>query len=192
MPEASNPTSPVQICNSALTMVGAERISTLDDDSEEGRVCKEEYPKLKRILLAEHPWNFAIKRAELAKNATDPDFGFDSAFDLPSDNLRVIGTDLGSEDEWVKEGEQILCNYTTLKIRYISAVTLEAKFSWGFANALTHLLGVRLAYRLAQSTSLAESLKRDYIVALRNAKAQDAQEGSTQVIEANQWYNSRF
>ena len=85
-------TSETDIANSALAEIGARRITSLSDDSDSVRVCKEQFNNIRDSLLESHPWNFAIKRLQLGKLATSPEFGFDNQFQLPSDCLRVLGT----------------------------------------------------------------------------------------------------
>lgn len=183
--------SSVEICNSALILVGAERINSITDENKRARLCLEQYDKLKKQLLANHPWNFALKRTELA-TTTAPIYEWSTAFVLPNDCLRVFETDLGDDVEWVVEGRLLLTNTSTIKIKYVSSLVTEGHFSEGFSEALAHKLSIYLAYNLTQSTTQAKSLKDDYKVALRDAKAQDAQEGSTTQVVASTWVNSRF
>ena len=92
-------TSETAIANSALAKIGAKSILSLDDDSREARLMKQQFAPLRDMLLRSHPWNFAIKRLELAASSTAPIFGFDNRFVLPVDYLRVLEID--SEDqEW--------------------------------------------------------------------------------------------
>lgn len=183
--------SAVDICNSALILVGAERISSLTDANRAARICNEVFETLRDHLLAEHPWNFAIKRAALAQIETNPVFGYSYAFALPQDVLRVVDTNLGDSD-WAREGNTIVANYADVKIKYIAKVTDISKWSEGFKESLAHKIAVYLAYSLVQSTSLSNALKQDYLVILRNAKGQDAQEHGLMMVEADEWINSRY
>ena len=116
------------ICNSALIKLGAERISTLDDDSKEARLCKEQYPKIREKLLRSHKWNFAIGRQQLAKS-TDytPPFKFESAFPYPTQVQRILKLDVNEgralgEREWAVEMDPsdykkyIVCNEDSIAI----------------------------------------------------------------------------
>ena len=51
-----------EICNNALTLIGARRIVTIHDPSKEGRVCHDNYDISRKALLRMHPWNFATMR----------------------------------------------------------------------------------------------------------------------------------
>lgn len=171
--------------------MGAERINSLSDTNKAARICAEVFDNLRDNLLANHPWNFAIKRQALAQSTTDPVFGFDYSFVIPSDCIRIIGANLGDE-EWVEEGDQVLSNFTDTKIKYIARITDISKWSEGFKEALYHKIAVHLSYSLVQSTTLARELKNDYLTVLRDAKGQDAQASGVMIVEADEWLNSRF
>lgn len=183
--------SAVDIANSALILVGADRISSLSDAVKPARLINEMFDDQRDKLLTHHPWNFAIKRQALARSSTNPVFDYSYAYVLPSDCLRVIDTNLG-DDSWKREGDTIVANFSDVKIRYIAKITDISKWSWSFREALAYKLAVQLAYSLVQSTSLANSLKQDYLAIVRDAKSQDAQESGVMVIEADDWLNSRY
>lgn len=183
--------SAVDICNSALILVGAERINSLSDANKSARICNEIFDDLRDKLLTHHPWNFAIKRQALAMSSETPVFEYSYQFQVPSDCLRVIDTNLG-DDQWHKEGDFIVTNFSDVKIKYISRVTDISKWSWGFRDALTYKIAMYLAYSLIQSTTLARDINQNYLIVLRDSKAQDAQESGVMQIGADEWLNSRF
>lgn len=58
-------TNSVEICNSALTLIGSRRIASLSDPSPEARNCLLNYDICRKAVLRDHPWNFATKRVDL-------------------------------------------------------------------------------------------------------------------------------
>lgn len=84
--------SEVEICNSALIKLGDDTITSLTDDSKRARLCNAQFARLRDEVLRAHPWNFAIRRASLAKLSQAPAFEFAAAFRLPEDPycLRVL------------------------------------------------------------------------------------------------------
>jgi len=58
-------TNSVEICNRALTDIGARRITALSDPSKEGRACNDNYDISRKAVFRIHPWNFATTRIEL-------------------------------------------------------------------------------------------------------------------------------
>ena len=62
----------VSICNQALSLVGANSIISLDDNTTEARLCKAIYEPVRDALLEEHAWTFAIKWIDIPRLANPP------------------------------------------------------------------------------------------------------------------------
>jgi len=187
--------SETDICNSALIKVGARRITSLGDGSKEGKICTEMYPRKRDELLRSHPWNFSMKRVELAQTINTPAFDYEQEYQLPSDVLRVFKTDFEEQtnERWVVEGDKLLSNTSTVKILYQARVTDTTKFDAAFVEILSLYMAADFAYALSQSASLAKSLLDQFNVALRDARSIDAQEGfDNNIVEAFTWINERF
>ena len=195
-------TTKVNICNSALAKVGATRISSLDDDKKQARLCKELYTIITQQMIESHPWNFAISRVEVAAVVAAPAFGFSYQFQVPSDCLRILNlqddfsddtVSQGSFYNWKREGDKILTNDSTCKIKFIKDVSERPDlFSSNFSEALAYRLAADLAYPLAQSNQLASRMNQQYLVFLAYARSYDAQEGSSDRFSADQWLESRY
>lgn len=185
-------TSAVEIVNSALIKIGAERIGALSDNNARAIIMNEQYDKIRRQIILSHPWNFAIARVELAENATEPINAWDRAFDLPQDVLRVLEINDDNEAEWVVEGRQILTDESECVIKYIKDVTDTTKFSRGFEEVLAFKLAADCCVSLNGSATHAANLYKAYKEALSEARTMDAQEGSNQVVIADLVLNSRF
>lgn len=190
-------TSSVEICNSALVKVGAARIASLSDDTKAAKLCNEQYDKLRKKLIRAHPWNFAIARVALAQNGNTPVYDFTYEYAIPSDVLRVLDTDLTEGAEWVIETNSasdrvLLTDYETIKIQYLKNVTDTTIFSPDFEEALSFLLASDLAYSLTNSRALGITLYNAYKAEIAEARSFDAQEGSRNMVEANEWTDVRF
>lgn len=57
--------TPIQICNIALSLIGAGSISTLSDTTPQAIECNKFYELDRDIVLADHDWDFARKRLAL-------------------------------------------------------------------------------------------------------------------------------
>jgi hypothetical protein len=89
-------TSELEIFNLALSRIGQETLASTDERGKPGNLCRLHYPLLRDAVLRAHPWNFAVRRVELAEVADyTPPFEFDRAFALPTEPycLKVIRTD---------------------------------------------------------------------------------------------------
>lgn len=79
----------LEIFNSCFIKLGAELVSDTSADNKRNNLLNAIYDIMKAKQLREHPWNFAIKRAQLTPNTAVPSYKFYSSYDLPSDYLKI-------------------------------------------------------------------------------------------------------
>ena len=82
--------SVVDICNSALNLLGASNITALTDDSKNARLCNQRYEPIRNRIFRSHAWNCLTKRVQLAEDSDAPVVEYANQFTLPSDCLRVL------------------------------------------------------------------------------------------------------
>lgn len=182
--------SDISICNGALRLLGARRISAFTENTPESRVCAELYEKIRDDLLYSHPWNFASARVSLAALTSSPAFKYAYQFQLPNDCLRVLGTECET-DEYEVEGRYLVTDNSTMSVLYIKRITDPGLFSPGFVATFEARLAMEMAYDLTKSTSLKDAMTKEYKDKLANARSFDAQEGSPRRVYADSWINSR-
>lgn len=170
--------SEVEVANVALSRVGAARVTALTENSVEARAVNAVLTVLRDVELRAHVWNFAIKREQLAEDATAPTFGPSSAFTLPSDFIRLLPPDpeLHSNDlDWRIEGRKVLTYDTApLDIRYVYRVTDPNIMDPLFRQAWALRVARAICEPLTQSNSklqLIDAEYRDVLVMARKADA---------------------
>ena len=183
--------SEVSICNSALIKLGVETITALSDNTRQAKLCNEQYNKLRKSLLREHVWNFAVKRVSLTASLTTPAWGFSHQFTLPSDYLRIVDLEY-TDDKYQVENNLILANRNTLNLRYIYDITDVTKFTSDFAELLAMRIAVDLSYVLVQSNSLTQQLVAMYDRKLRDVRSFDGQENPPQSVTDDLFISSRL
>jgi hypothetical protein len=151
----------VDIMNIALTHLGKNPIVDPDQNTAFAIKIKSVYDVVRQDLLRIHTWNFAETRVILGVNSTAPSFGWSYAFDLPTGCLRInqvklSPTDLESTD-YVKEGNQILCNSNVVYLYYNQDITQEILMDPMFVS----LFGLKLAIRTCEAITSNESLLRN-------------------------------
>ena len=180
------------ICNDALIEIGAGTITALNEDSATARICNSQYTRIRDELLAAHPWNFALKRANLVASSTPPTNKYSQSFDLPTDCLRVLEVVDGEEVDWQREGQVIVCDEGSMEILYVAKITDVTLYTPHFSRALALSLAASISYALVQSTSLKEGLEKKAQFTLSQARSFDAQEGAPRQPYAHTWLNSRY
>jgi len=96
----------IALCNQALGLLGAEAI-VLSGSSTNHTYCTTFFDDCRDEILEGHPWNWGRKRA-YAIQTTDPLFGYDNAFTVPSDCLRILKVADDPAAEWRREGDLII------------------------------------------------------------------------------------
>ena len=177
----------VSVCNGALVKLGADMIVSLDDDSRQAKLCKEQYSKNKRELLRSHPWNFAIRRASLAASVAAPEFGYAYKFPLPANCLRVLEVNENLY-EWEREGNDIVTDASVCEIKYIEDVG-EEYFDDNFANSLSLKIASDLSGDL--NPAMKTTLYAEYSESVRAARAFDAQESRGGKLRTTTFTSSR-
>lgn len=185
------------ICNIALSRIGHSRMmaSFADDATNEGDLMRLHYPIARDSLLRSHPWNFAIKRAELAQTTTVPSFEYTIQYVLPVDCLKVLRTAQeaqDNEDNYRIEGRYLLSNEDAVSIEYIAKVTDTNQFDALFVDILAQKIAAEAAMPLINDARVAQAASGSFESKLREARSIDAQEGTPrQIIQSYDWLNAR-
>jgi hypothetical protein len=191
-------TSEVSVANQALGWLGLDPIISLDDPSKSAQLCKTNLPPLRDAVLEGVEWTFAQQRATMAPETTIPIWGYAQRFLLPAGCLKVNyvtdSPDIYESmplDPWVKEGQYILCNATTIYIRYTERITDPKVWSEGFSQALASRLASDIAIPATNSQSHMKLMWDLYGVKLAEATQNDGRQGRRQFIRSNDLKNAR-
>jgi len=192
-------TTAVDIANRALLALGAKTISAINEDSVAGRACNRVYEPLRDAELRAHPWGFAKKRVSLAASATAPPFGYENAFPLPTDFLRLAAdqSDKASQDgvvpiDWNIEGRSILTDdEAPFNLVYIAKIDNANLFDALFVEALAARIAMSLAEKLTQSNSKRELAKKEYEAAIKEARRINSIERIPQELPEDGWITAR-
>jgi len=166
------------INNQALAKLGANSITSIDDDTTGNAIkCRAIYENVRDSLLRTYVWNCAIERAELALLSSTPEFGYSYQYTLPTAPycLRVLEMDGGYE--FKVEGRKLLTDQETCKIRYIKRITNPTELDALFVRVIVCDLASQLAVSITQSKTLKERLDIELKTLLLEAKMADAMEG---------------
>lgn len=188
-----------EIANLTLTMAGEATILDLSESNHPAPMLLAVRDTVRDTVLAAHPWNFAIHRAQRAATGTAPVMEWSQTVTLPTDPycLKVLDVWSGAVKlrpgiEYAVEGRSLLADQAPLRIRYIKRVTDPAAFSPGFVQALAAYWAHTVAYRLTESRSKEAELLEKYAGLLRHAASIDGQESPPVVADDSEWLAARF
>jgi hypothetical protein len=146
--------SNVDICNSALNMIGGSNIISLTEDSRAARVCNQRY--------------------EFVRDAV---FEFDYQHTLPADCLRVLRPQ-DPDTVFKVEGRKIISSTTPFPMIYTSRVTDPNQYDLLLIESIAARLAADISYALVNSASLSQMLMATYESKLSEARFVDATEGT--------------
>jgi hypothetical protein len=183
------------LINKALTLVGANPITNIDDDTNNARVANRVYEISLKSILSECKWNFATTRKLLSSVDTDLawyDSGETYIYQKPADCIRIFGTnDDGAT--WREEGDYIISDTTGLGIRYVYYLDEPNKYPSSFAEAFIDKLCSDICYMIVNSAQLAGTFFEKYQkVSLPKAMAENAQIGKQQYLKDDAWELAKY
>jgi len=190
--------SVVNMCNSALNLLGASTISALTDDTKNARLCNQRYEPVRNRVFRSHAWNCLHKRVQLAQNSTAPVVEYDHAYALPSDCLRVLKIHNGTTDsiatalDYKLEGRNIVTDIDTIFLIYIALDTDPNNYDTYLRESISHQLAADLCYAITNNATLANNYMTRADERLREARFIDATENSLGTVEANEFTDARL
>lgn len=169
----------ISICSSALVLVGADEINSFADESREAKLCGILYDTTVKNLLQEHPWRFSLTQASLAQTEATPLYGFQYAYQLPVDCLRV----LSMERSWPYQvyEDKLYANIPLVAITYQFQPS-EVRFPAYFVRLLELEMASLLSVALAEDESKATLFRNLADIQKRKARNTDSQQQPTRAI----------
>lgn len=147
-------TKKVEICSTALMLLGHKPISSLDEPGAGALLSKNLYDTTYLNFLASNNWNFAQKYISLNRLSAEPSHpNYKYQYQMPSDYVR-INTVIPHSDYKIFE-DKILSNQTDLGIDYFYTVREELLPPYA-VRAMEYLMASTLAIPLTVDTKKAE------------------------------------
>ena len=200
-------TERVDICNLALSWLGEDEITSIEDPSSRALQLKINYIPARDATLEAHEWSFAIERFIPGKLAAAPAFGVANAFSVPAEIIRVLTVSrneaeagntywngrIGGQEQldWVMENSKILCNEEVIYCRGLRRVEQEGRFSPLFVHALAAKLAGLIALNLTASKEIQANMFGLYAGFIKEAKTRDGMQGRSKRIRDRTLLKSR-
>lgn len=198
--------SRVDICNLALLSLGSgSKITALTDNSVAARALSNCYDLVRKAELRANYWAFSLTRAAIPANAVTPAWGFKAQYPLPADFVRMVQVnefyltpallDYNTADAsaFAIESGQVLCDYSApLKIRYVRDVTDEGTFDALFNVSFAKRLAFETCEQITNSNTKKQSIRQDYMDAIKLAARTSAIEKPPALIGDDSWMMTRL
>lgn len=195
------------IYNGALRHLGSRNLSSLTENREPRRVLDDIWGSsndMVKLALTRGEWNFGLRTMVLDYNPSiEPDFGFQRAFDKPTDYARLAGLSADeyfrtplTNSQYVEEAAFWFSDHDAIYIRYVSTDTAygmdSAKWSEPFKKYLEYYMAYEGCERITNSTTKEDRLYRKMTDALKVAKSNDAMAEGVKFLPSGSWVRSRY
>jgi len=194
----------IEICNMALSRIGASPIEALTEASEAARKCNQFYEHDRRVVLRRYPWPWATRRVELAAMVDSPqDYLY--AYRYPADccYLRKIffvgpnGRFIPLPDiryKIVSDGSGLVLytNEPRVVAEYTADVKDAALFDELFCEALSWKLAASIAFKLTGAEQIAQMATSEYERLFLYAVSDAENEQNVKTPEPSTFIRARF
>ena len=194
--------SKLTIYNGSLTVLGERKLADLTENREPRYKLDDVYDNdMVRRLLQMGQWNFAKRTVALtASPSVTPSFGYQFAFDKPTDFIRTMAV---CHDEYFNipitrysdEANWWFCDQEEIFVAYVSDdVQWGGDFSlWppNFTEMAEHYMAMKVAPKLSGLDISDKKLLQKWKLWLAEAKATDAMESPAKFPPKGGWARSR-
>ena len=152
------------------------------------------WDSVRDAFLQAYPWNFAIKRAQVAADGATATYAthgeYTKRYLLPSDFLSLLS--IRNSPIYQLEGQYILTNEgAPLKFRYISRITNTGEHDAMFTEAFASKLAFEAIEEFTASNTKKQVLAQQLEIDIKAAFASDAIQDQPQDIETDEWLLAR-
>jgi hypothetical protein len=184
--------SVIDLCNSALIDLGADTIMSLNEASEEARLCSARYASCRDFVLRQHRWNSATFQAQLARHSSAPLFGYSYRYALPVDPYCLRVWEIKDGHGFRVARPYLETDAESVLITYAGRVDDPNQFDSILAEAISASLAAAIAYKLTGSSGLRKEMWSLYLAKLAEAKNLDGLEGDPTKAEPIAWVDARL
>jgi hypothetical protein len=179
----------VSVANFALSSLGEAPIQSLDDNNSRARICKARLDDVIRTVLRMHIWNGALQR-QLLTRGTDPVYGFNYTYQLPSDCIKVV--EVNPLSRFRVEKQLLLSNETKIYLLYVAEpddiTTLDALL----AETIAMKLAVEIAETITSKDNLKNEMMQKFVIALQEARSANSKDNVPEHRERSSFLDAKL
>jgi len=186
--------SKFDICNKALVLVGANTITSFDENTTESTVAKQLYESTLENLLSRCRWRFAAEQQQLSRSTETPAARWSAKYPIPSNALIIHTVTIGDNViEYDRYGTEIFCDATSADtvVADYTFQPSEADFPPYFKQALVFELASLFAGAIARNDQLSTLYQNRALTQTAYAKSQDSQAQTTRRMNVDRFKNRR-
>ena len=185
--------SPIDICSRALILIGAEPITSFEDDTSEALIAGNMYEDIARTNLTSTRWRFATNQSVLNRLTDAPTGRFNSAYQLP-DHLFIHAITVNDfAIEYNIYGDKAFCDASENDILIADFTFRANEVGWPsyFSVCVEYAMAVVFATALIRDASLSSLMQSQYTQLLAKARSTDSQQQTTRKVTTSRFITNR-
>ena len=186
--------SPLDICNRSLILIGADPITSFEDDTTEALVAVNMYEDVARAALTNSRWRFATTQLSLNLLVAAPTGRYEKAYQLPSDMLMLHAiTANDTLIEYQIYGDKVFADTSDSDV-IVADYTFRAdeeKWPSYFTIAVEYALAIVFATSIARDATLAQLMQTQATNAMTKARGLDSQQQTSRKLGTSRFIAER-
>ena len=187
--------SAIDVCSRALILVGAQPITSFEDDTSEALIAGNMYEDIARSNLVGTRWRFATDQAVLNRLTDIPTGRFNSAYQLPADYLMVHAVTVNDNlIEYKIYGNKIFCDASANDELVVDFTYRAQENDWPsyFCVVVEYAMAVVFATSLARDQSMSQLMETQFQKLSAKARSLDGQQQSTNKLVTSRLLTTRL
>lgn len=187
--------SAIDICSRALILIGAEPITSFNDNTTEALVAVNMYEDVAQASLCNTRWSFATEQAQLNRLTDEPTGRYDAAYQLPS-NLLMLNA-ITVNDNKTKHriyGDKVFTNTSPADEVIADYIYRADESDWPsfFTLAVEYALAAIFASSIARNEGLTQIMEIKANNLMAKARNLDSQQNTTQKLTTSRFITERL
>lgn len=186
--------SAIDICSRALILIGAEPITSFEDNTTEALVAVNMYEDVAQASLCDTRWRFATEQAQLARLSEEPTGRFDAAYQLPSGTLMLNAVTIADQPvNYTIYGDKVFCDASENEEVIADFIFRAEEINWPsyFTLAVEYSLAAIFASSIARNESLTSIMEQKKSILMAKARNLDSQQNTTRKLTTSRFINER-
>ena len=186
--------SAIDICSRALILIGAEPITSFEDNTTEALVAVNMYEDVAQASLCDTRWRFATEQAQLARLSEEPTGRFDAAYQLPAGTLMLNAVTVVDQPiNYTVYGNKVFCDASENEEVIADFIFRAEEINWPsyFTLAVEYSLAAIFASSIARNESLTSIMEQKKSILMSKARNLDSQQNTTRKLTTSRFINER-
>ncbi len=186
--------SAVDICARALILIGADPITSFDENTTEALVASNMYEDVARASLVNSRWRFATNQAVLNLLSAAPTGRYDRAYQLPTDLLMLHAVTVQDLPiEYQIYGDKIFADGDAADVLVADYTFRALEQNWPsyFTIAVEYALAVVFATSIARDPTLGGLMRDQGRESMAKARSLDSQQQTARKLTTSRFIAER-